>query len=721
VHVPTPFCNDGNAVVSRGTLRRVAETAHLPSDLPGDLPGGLPGDLPGGLPRASGQDGTHPRPQLLREHWTDLGGTWQLGLVRAGGPTGSTQGGSRWRSTDLADRAGYELDVVVPYPPESEASGVGDQGPFAELWYRRGLRLRDVAGAGRVADGHRLVLRFGAVDHAARVWFDGHLVAEHTGGQTPFSADVTELLDVPAAEAGPGQHDALLDAFLDREHVVVVRAVDDARDPELPRGKQDWHDEPHAIWYRRTSGIWQTVWAEVVPAVSIEHLTWRADVAGAVVHLVAELSSVPVEPVSLSVRLALGDDDGERVLAEAVVGVPGPAERGGPRVEVALAVPLLRHGQERRDALLWSPEHPHLVDAQVRLLAGTPGRTGGPGAELDAVASYLGLRSVEVGAGRLLLNGEPRTLRSVLDQGWWPDTHLAASAERLRAEAQLVADLGFDSVRIHQKVEDPRFLHWCDRLGITVWAETANAYAHTARAVSLLTAEWLEVVHRDASHPSVVAWVPLNESWGVQDIATVPGERSYATALAALTRALDPTRPVVSNDGWEHTDSDLWTVHDYTDAGEVLLARYGSVEAVAALVGVPSPSSPSGRVSANGRRLRVSGGGARAGELAPAQRPLVLSEFGGVRFTPVPDGEDGEAAPAGATWGYSTASDADDYARRLGDLLGAAEACVEAGGLVGWCYTQLADTLQEANGLVTEDRTPKLPLERLRALVTGER
>lgn len=651
------------------------------------------------LPRASTQSGEHPRPQLLRERWTDLGGTWQLGLVPAGSP--SPRGLWRGAGSDpLADRTGFERDVVVPYPPESSASGVGEQGPFAELWYRRGLRLRDVAGAEALADGSgsRLVLRFGAVDHGARVWFDGHLVAEHTGGQTPFSADVTELLT--SAGASPD---------LDLEHVLVVRAVDDARDPELPRGKQDWHDAPHAIWYRRTSGIWQTVWAEVVPAVSIEHLTWTTDLVGAAVHLVVELSSVPAGPVSLAVHLQLG----ERVLAEAVVAVPGPAERGGPRVEVALAVPLLRHGQER-EALLWSPEHPHLVDAQVRLLTGPP---SAPGEQLDAVASYLGVRAVEVGAGRLMLNGTPRTLRSVLDQGWWPDTHLAASAERLRSEAQLVADLGFDSVRIHQKVEDPRFLHWCDRLGITVWAETANAYAHTARAVSLLTAEWLEVVRRDASHPSVVAWVPLNESWGVQDVAASPGERAYATALAALTRALDPTRPVISNDGWEHTDSDLWTVHDYTDSGEVLLARYGSPEAAAALVGVPAPSSSSARTTANGRRLRVAGG-ARSADLPDVERPLVLSEFGGVRFTPPVDGA--SSAPEGATWGYSTASDADDYARRLGDLLGAATACVEAGGLVGWCYTQLADTLQEANGLVTEDRTPKLPLEQLRALVTGD-
>ncbi|TNM60687.1 glycoside hydrolase family 2 [Streptomyces sp. NP160] len=644
------------------------------------------------LPRASAQTGEHPRPQLLRERWTDLDGTWQLGLVPAGAP--SPRG--LWRGSDLTQRAGFERDVVVPYPPESAASGVGEQGPFAELWYRRGLRLRDVAGAEALGEGARLVLRFGAVDHGARVWFDGQLVAEHTGGQTPFSADVTELLDADQLD-------------LDLEHVLVVRAVDDARDPELPRGKQDWHDAPHAIWYRRTSGIWQTVWAEVVPAVSIEHLTWTTDLTGATVHLVAELSSTPVEPASLAVRLSLGADGDERVLAEAVVAVPGPAERGGPRVEVALAVPLLRHGQER-EALLWSPEHPHLVDAQVRLLAGSP---SSPGDELDAVASYLGMRSVGVGAGRLMLNGTPRTLRSVLDQGWWPDTHLAASAERLRTEAQLLADLGFDSVRIHQKVEDPRFLHWCDRLGITVWAETANAYAHTARAVSLLTAEWLEVVRRDASHPSVVAWVPLNESWGVQDVAACAGERAYATALAALTRALDPTRPVISNDGWEHTDSDVWTVHDYTDSGQVLLSRYGSPEAAAALVGVPSPSSPSARVTANGRRLRVAGG-ARGGDLPDEERPLVLSEFGGVRFTP------GSSAPEGATWGYSTAWDADDFARRLGDLLGAANACVEAGGLVGWCYTQLADTLQEANGLVTEDRTPKLPLAQLRGLVTGE-
>ncbi len=254
------------------TSTQPAAAASLPERSEG--PSALSGPRP--PLRASRQDGTHPRPQLLRQAWTDLSGTWQLGLV----PEGAAAAGPRWRRGDLTDRDGFEHDVVVPYPPESSASGVGDQGPFRELWYRRGLRLADVEGAvdadGAVLPGGaRLVLRFGAVDHSARVWFDGHLVAEHVGGQTPFSADVTDLL--VGSDGGT-------------DHVVVVRAVDDARDPELPRGKQDWLDAPHAIWYRRTSGIWQTVWAEVVPAVSIEHLRWRTDLPGAVVHLGVELS-----------------------------------------------------------------------------------------------------------------------------------------------------------------------------------------------------------------------------------------------------------------------------------------------------------------------------------------------------------------------------------------------------------------------------------------------
>ncbi len=625
--------------------------------------------------RATGQDGTHPRPQLLRERWTDLSGTWQFAHDDA--DAGVTH---RWQTTaELGDRSIFGRDITVPFPPESTASGVGDTAHHRVVWYRRALPLADVADLDAVRErGHRLVLRFGAVDYRASVWLDGMLLATHEGGQTPWSVDLTDALDLagetgPAGDVSGGGH----------EHVLVVRAEDDPLDPTQPRGKQDWLDEPHAIWYHRTSGIWQPVWLEVVPSVGIERLTWVPDLAAGVVRLAVVLTAAPPEPVTLSVRLDLAG----RVLAEQSVRVAAQ------RTATVVAVPALRHGQGQQD-LWWSPETPRLVDADVRLLAAA--ERGG--AELDAVTSYLGLRDAAVVGGAFALNGQPVYVRSVLEQGYWPESHLTApDAAALRREVELILELGFNAVRVHQKVEDPRFLHWCDRLGLMVWGETANAYEFSPEAVRRLTTEWLDIVARDAGHPCIVTWVPINESWGVQQVELDPAQRAYATALAELTRAADPSRPVISNDGWEHTSSDLLTIHDYADTGAVLTTRYGSRADVDELLAGAGPQ---------GRRLL-------AGDTDRGQ-PVMLTEFGGVRYTPRDDLPTDEARTG--TWGYSTATSPEDFAARLGDLLGAVHASTV---LAGFCYTQLTDTMQEANGLLDEQRRPKLPMKQLRAIITG--
>jgi beta-galactosidase/beta-glucuronidase len=615
--------------------------------------------------RATLQDGTYPRPQLVREQWTDLCGTWQLAYddARAG-----IDGG--WADlSDLADRAVFDRDVTVPFPPESRASGIGDGAPRSVFWYRRSLRLADVSGADAVGvHGHRVVLRFGAVDYSAQVWLDGMLLGSHEGGQTPFSFDVTGLLTA---------------GNVADEHVLVVRVQDDPRDVTQPRGKQDWLDEPHGIWYSRTSGIWQPVWCEVVPAVAVEHLAWTPDVAAAAVHLGITLRETPAEPVTVAVRLEL---DGQ-LLAEHRVRMQEQ------RLRTTVAVPELVNGPARW-LMTWSPETPRLVDASVQVLADPDGGDGG--GVLDEVSSYLGLRTAAVGGRAFLLNGLPYYVRSVLAQGYWPESHLAApDAGALCREVELIKELGFNAVRVHQKVEDPRFLYWADRLGLLVWGETANAFAFSPEAVRRLTTEWLDAVHRDISHPCIVTWVPMNESWGVHDVATDPAQQAYTVALAALTRAVDPSRPVVSNDGWEHTDSDLWTVHDYADTGAVLAERYGSGE----LRTVLEDFWP------QGRRVLLPGAVDR-------EQPVMLTEFGGVRYTPrLP-----EELPEERTWGYSTATDAEDFARRLEDLLSAVHASPV---LAGFCYTQLTDTMQEANGLLDERREPKLPVERLRRIITG--
>ncbi len=217
----------------------------------------------------------------------------------------------------------------------------------------------------------------------------------------------------------------------------------------------------------------------------------------------------------------------------------------------------------------------------------------------------------------------------MLGQGFWPESHLAApSPAALRREVELIKELGFNGVRVHQKVEDPRFLYWCDRLGLLVWGEMPSPYAFSTTMVERVTREWLEVVRRDRSHPSIVTWVPLNESWGLQMIEHDPAQQHFASALYHLTRALDPTRPVISNDGWEHTDSDIWGVHDYGPSGDGLLDRYGTPEAV----------DRSLREGRPGRRRVLLQDGTDRGQ------PVVITEFGGLSFAPAPT-RSGSATP----------------------------------------------------------------------------
>lgn len=597
---------------------------------------------------ASAQDGTYPRPQLVRPSHLPL--DRECGFAYDDSDQGLAE---RWHvRPEVFDRR-----ITLPFAPESAASGVGDTGYHPIVWYRIPLTPEDLAAAGLHEQGDRLLLHLGAVDHAADVWVDDVHVGRHKGGQTAFSLDVTDALESDTDE-----------------HVVVVRAEDDPLDTTLPRGKQDWQVEPHAIWYHRTTGIWRTVWLEAVPRLHVRSLAWTADVPNASVRLELELSRRPTAPTTLEVAL---EHDGQE-LANVRLAVTDQT--------VTLDVPLdgQRNGQHH-EQLLWSPHRPRLVDAHVSVV--TPDST-------DAVGSYLGIRSVGVEHGRFLLNDRPLYLRSVLEQGYWPGSHFTPpSHEAMRAEVELVRELGFNAMRIHQKVEDPRFLFWCDKLGVLVWGETAGAYRFDDRAVQRLTTEWVEIVRQYRSHPSIVTWVPFNESWGIQHGAHDPAQRAYAIGLTNLTRALDPTRPVISNDGWEHTDSDVWTIHDYESSREVLAERYGSRERVEEMVRGIGPA---------GRRISLM-------PVEDVTAPVMLTEFGGVSYVTgeVPDD----------SWGYSSAGDAEDFEARLRAIL---EPVHASPALSGFCYTQLTDTHQETNGLCDADRRPKLGVATLAAIVRGE-
>jgi beta-galactosidase/beta-glucuronidase len=606
---------------------------------------------------ASTQDGSYPRPQLCREQWLSLDGTWDfayddddLGLAE------------HW--FDPSGEHVFPDSIEVPLPPESPASGIGRREFHPVVWYHRSVHTDALTSGG--SEGQRVLIHFGAVDHSARVWLDGQLVATHEGGQTPFTADVTDALT-------PGRG----------EHQLVVRAEDDPTDPDQVRGKQDWREKTRGIWYERTTGIWQPVWAECVEPDHLAELAWTPDIAAGVVHGQITLARRPGRSMTVEVTVRLGDE----VLAEQATLARDRS------VGVDLRLDALRNGQDRA-RLLWAPEHPTLLDLEVRL------RDRESGTVLDMVTSYTGLRTVSVEQGAFRLNDQPYYVRSVLNQGYRPETHLAArSTDELRAEVETIKQMGFNSVRIHQKAEDPRWLYWADRLGLMVWGESASAYGFSASAVTAFVTEWTDLVRRDRSHPCIAVWVPVNESWGVQDIAVSPAQQSYARALAELTRALDPSRPVVSNEGWEHVDSDIFGLHDYTDDADVLRRRYATRQAVTDLV-------RTGRTP-HGRRPLLGESQARA--LAAGETPLMITEFGGVSLL-----ADGAAED---TWGYSNAGSGKEYADLLMGLFDALRASEE---VTGFCYTQYMDTGQETNGLLFKDGTPKIPMEAIREVVTGE-
>ena len=578
------------------------------------------------VPSHPGGQRGYPRPQLYRESWQLLDGAWDFAADHAGA----------WRRPSQVK---WSATILVPFAPESLASGVNHTGFLPCCWYRRTLEPWD-AGDGRI------LLHFGAVDHRATVWVDDVLVATHEGGYTPFRCDVTDFMRGP------------------RPATLVVCAEDDPLDLAKPRGKQDWLAEPHSIWYPRTTGIWQSVWLERVPRTWLDRLRWTPSLLDWELQLECWFAGALSERLRLEVTVR----SGERLLALDCYELTGD--------ELSRRIAFSDPGiDDSRNDLLWSPESPRLLDVTLDLHSEE-------GHILDRVTSYTAMREVALSADRFILNGRPYYLRLVLDQGYWPDSGATAPDDAaLRRDVELARAMGFNGVRKHQKIEDPRYLYWADRVGLLVWEEMPSAYRFTSTSVERLTREWLEVIARDRSHPCIVAWVPFNESWGVPNLPDNPSHRHYVQSLYHLTRTLDPHRPVIGNDGWESSATDLVGIHDYEPDPDRLRARYYSDDVVPRLFRKERPG---------GRLLVLEGHGNN-------EHPIVLSEFGGIA-----------CSTEQRTWGYSRCDSGEALRSRYAALVRAVH---DSRIFAGCCYTQFADTYQEANGLLYADRTPKFAIE----------
>ena len=559
------------------------------------------------VPRAE-----YPRPQFRREEWSCLNGEWEFEI----------DGGQSGRARGLPTADSLSRAITVPFPPESELSGIEHRDFMDAVWYRRTVDIPD-----QYLEG-RLQLHFGAVDYEAEVWVNGESVGTHRGGYTPFSIDISD-----AATAG--------------SNVLTVCAKDDVRSGTQPAGKQSQEYESHGPIYTRVTGIWQPVWLEPVPDTRLTDLTIDTSPTDGVID--AELSVIgKIRDANVRVTARFDGD----IAGEATTSVDGATARC--RVELEEIHP-------------WTPETPALYDLDITLEQ--------DGSVVDAIESYAGLRSVAVDDGVVSLNGEPRFQRLVLDQGYYPDgLYTAPSDEALVTDIRLGKEMGFDGARLHEKVFEPRFLYHADRLGYLVWGEHANWGLDHSDPANLgpFLQEWLEVVERDYNHPSLVGWTPFNETPADQ-------EEDLLRTVYRATKAIDRDRPVVDTSGYVHVETDILDVHDYTQDVAEFRDRYAALE--------------------DGEPLHLDYGDREYGtELS------YVSEYGGIWWNS--DEEEG--------WGYGDRPESvDEFLERYRGLTESLLAN-EAIGL--FCYTQLYDIEQEANGLYTYDREPKFDPDRIREI-----
>ncbi|MEO7586993.1 MAG: glycoside hydrolase family 2 TIM barrel-domain containing protein [Arachnia sp.] len=592
------------------------------------------------IPRAE-----HPRPQFLRDRWLTLNGVWEF--ERDPGDSGLERG--------LLGRT-LRDEILVPFAPESALSGIEDTDFHEALWYRRRITVPVDWPA-----GDRVLLHCQAIDHDATLWLDGVEVGRHRGGHSSFTLDVTTALD--------GR----------READLVVRARD-PRHEVLPRGKQaTWFGNTHCN-YTRTTGIWQSVWLESVPSSYMERPRITPDAGRGTFDLDA---TVAHGRPGQRVRAILSDGEGEVARDEAVVGMT-----------MVPSLHLLLPEDRRR---LWRPEDPHLYDLEFMLLAED-------GAMLDSLASYAGLRSVSIDGQRVLLNGEPVFQRLVLDQQYWPDGLMTAPSDAaLVRDIELGLAAGFNGARLHQKVAEERFLHHCDRLGYLLWGEFPDWGAsgqgpagHNQGQTPTFVAQWVEVVERDYSHPSIIGWCPLNETHQyLHDRFTVLDD--VTAAMYWATKGMDRTRPVIDASGYSHrvAATDIWDSHDYEQDPDEFGKKMAGLER-----GEPFANT--------GENTGASADGAPMYSLPYAGQPYFCSEYGGVWWVPEADREEDDDS-----WGYGQRPATEDEVHAR--IEGLTRVLDQNPLMFGYCYTQLTDVFQEKNGIYAFDRSEKFDMERVRA------
>lgn len=551
----------------------------------------------------------YPRPQFVRNEWINLNGKWDFEIDY----------GKSGIERRFYENGVYTKKILVPFCPESKLSGIENKDFMAAVWYRREFEVPEEWLTKRV------LINFGAVDYSTECWINGMSVGKHKGGYSSFTFDITK-----AVKKGL--------------NTIVVYAEDDVRSGCQPRGKQSSLYYSHGCDYTRSTGIWQTVWLEAVSLEYIKGLKYIPDPDNGCLHLEA---SVIGDTSECTIKAAASYNG--RVVGEAQAVV-------GNRANFTIKLSEIH---------LWEPGKPELYD--LKLVLSKNDRV------IDSVESYFGLRSVTLSKEAILINNKAIFQRLVLDQGFYPDgIYTAPADEDLKKDIEISLGLGFNGARLHQKVFDPRFLYWADKLGYIVWGEHGNWGLNISTAAGLenFLPEWMEVLERDFNHPSIVGWCPFNETWDSGNNG-VRQDNEVLRITYNVTKAVDYTRPVIDTSGNFHVVTDIFDIHDYEQEPEKFAAKFEAMK--------------------NGGETYVTFKDRQKYE----GQPYFVSEYGGIWWDET--NQDG--------WGYGERpTSGEEFIERYKNLT---DTLLSNPRISAFCYTQLYDVEQEVNGLYTYERKPK--------------
>ena len=558
----------------------------------------------------------YPRPQFVRNNWTNLNGEWDFTFD-------DEKIGEQKEFFKIFPK---DKKIIVPYTYETKMSGINDQSVHENIWYSKNVDIKEIK--------NKYILHFEGSDFITKLWINGRYVGMNIGGYHRFSFDITKFL-------------------IEGNNNFTIK-VEDSLSKSQPRGKQRYKNESWKCWYVQTTGIWKTIWLEEVPNTYIisSKLTPNYDENNVKVELLTNIN----EDTNANYEL-----ETEILFDNRIINID----------KRTIEKDLIKYIIDIKDNEVkhWSPETPNLYDINYKLYK--------DGELIDEVSSYFGMRKISIDKDKLLLNDKEIYLKMLLDQGYWAESGLTPpNEEALIKDIELVKEYGFNGIRKHQKIEDERFLYYCDINGILVWSEMANCYEFNDISNKYFTDEWQKVVEQNYNHPSIITWVPINESWGIPEVSTNIEEQQFTEKIYNITKSLDITRPVICNDGWQHTIADIITIHDYKQSSEELYNVYNS-----------NLDILNNEIPHNGDRKLFSEGYKYNGQ------PIIMSEYGGI------------ALNSELGWGYGKqVKDENEFIERFEALTNAIK---NTKYICGYCYTQLTDVQQEINGLVDENRNPK--------------